>query len=122
MNQEEAELQAAARARDLPIQSIALLRQALTHKSLVPETPLDSNERLEFLGDSVLGLVVNEYLFETFPDRSEGELAKAKALVVCKSALAAAAARLDLQPLMRLGKAEEAMGGRNRTSIVADAY
>src|SRR5579875_797267 len=122
MNQEEAELQAAARARDLPIQSIALLRQALTHKSLVPETPLDSNERLEFLGDSVLGLVVNEYLCATFPDRSEGELAKAKALIVCKDALAASSRRMDLTPLIRLGRAEEGMGGRNRDSIIADAY
>ncbi|MDQ2688625.1 MAG: putative dsRNA-binding protein, partial [Armatimonadota bacterium] len=57
----------------------------------------------------------------TFPDRSEGELAKAKALVVCKAALADAARRLDLTPLMRLGRAEESMGGRNRSGIIADA-
>ena len=56
------------------------------------------------------------------PDRSEGELAKAKALIVCKTALAAASRRLDLTPLIRLGRAEEAMGGRNRASIIADAY
>ncbi len=122
MNQEDAELQAAARDRGLPIQSIALLRQALTHKSLVPDTPLDSNERLEFLGDSVLGLVVNEHLCATFPTRREGELAKAKALIVCKDALAASSRRMDLTPLVRLGRAEEAMGGRNRASIIADAY
>lgn len=122
MNQQDAEIRAAADSRNLPIQSIALLRQALTHKSLVPDTPLDSNERLEFLGDSVLGLVVNEYLCTTFPDRSEGELAKAKALIVCKTALAEASRRMDLTPLMRLGRAEEAMGGRNRASIIADAY
>jgi ribonuclease-3 len=122
MNQEEAELRAAAQSRDLPIRSLALLRQALTHKSLVPDTPLDSNERLEFLGDAVLGLVVNEYLCATFLDRSEGELAKAKALIVCKTALADASTRMDLTPLIRLGRAEEAMGGRNRASIIADAY
>ena len=122
MNQEEDELRTAAQSRGLPIKSIALLRQALTHKSLVPDTPLDSNERLEFLGDSVLGLVVNEYLCATFPDRSEGELAKAKALIVCKTALADASVRMDLRPLMRLGRAEEAMGGRNRASVIADAY
>ncbi len=119
---EDAELQAAAQARGLPIRDLTLLRQALTHKSLVPDTPLQSNERLEFLGDSVLGLVVNEYLCAAFPDRSEGELAKAKALVVCKDALAAASLRLDLTPLILLGRAEEAMGGRNRASIIADAY
>ena len=106
----------------LPIRDKAALHQALTHKSLVPEHPLDSNERLEFLGDSVLGLVVVEYLYAQFPQRGEGELAKAKALIVCKDALAAAARRLDLAPLIRLGRTEEAMGGRNRASIIADAF
>lgn len=106
----------------LPIRDKAALRQALTHKSLVPDHTLDSNERLEFLGDSVLGLVIVEYLYAQFPDRGEGELAKAKALIVCKDALAAAARRLDLAPLIRLGRTEEAMGGRNRASIIADAF
>ncbi len=115
-------LREAAQARGLPITNMALLAQALTHKSLVPSAPLQSNERLEFLGDSVLGLVVNEYLCATFPQRSEGDLARAKSLIVCKSALADAAARLDITPLMRLGSAEEAMGGRSRASIIADAY
>lgn len=121
MNPDDRTLGAQAQARGLPVTDQGLLRQALTHKSLVPDAPLESNERLEFLGDSVLGLVVNEYLCATFPDRSEGELAKAKALVVCKGALADAARRLDLTPLMRLGRAEEAMGGRNRSGIIADA-
>jgi len=116
------DLRAAAQARGLPIEDMAALRQALTHKSLVPQRPLDSNERLEFLGDSVLGLVVNEYLCATYPSRGEGELAKAKALIVCKTALAEAARRLDLPALLRLGRAEEAMGGRNRASIAADAF
>ena len=107
--------------RGLPIGDMAALRQALTHKSLVPDRPLESNERLEFLGDSVLGLVVVEYLYAQFPDRGEGELAQAKALIVCKDALAAAARRMDLAPLIRLGRTEEAMGGRNRDSIIADA-
>ena len=115
-------LRQAAQVRGLPINNLAHLRQALTHKSLVPDRTLDSNERLEFLGDSVLGLVVNEYLCATFPDRGEGELAKAKSLIVCKSALADASRRMDIAPLIRLGYAEEAMGGRNRASIIADAY
>lgn len=106
----------------LPIKDPAALKQALTHKSLVPDHTLDSNERLEFLGDSVLGLVVVEYLYTQFPARGEGELAKAKALIVCKDALAAAARRLDLTAQIRLGRTEEQMGGRNRSSIIADAF
>lgn len=115
------DLRTEALKRGLPIRDMAVLRQALTHKSLVPARPLESNERLEFLGDSVLGLVIVEHLYAQFPDRGEGELAKAKALIVCKDALAAAARRMDLAPLIRLGRTEEAMGGRNRDSIIADA-
>lgn len=115
------ELREAALQRGLPLGDMAALRKALTHKSLVPDHPQDSNELLEFLGDSVLGLVVVEYLYARFPERGEGDLAKAKALIVCKDALAAAARRLDLAPLIRLGRTEEAMGGRNRDSIIADA-
>jgi len=111
-----------AEKRGLPIGDMAVLKQALTHKSLVPDHPLDSNERLEFVGDSVLGLVVVEWLYAQFPKRGEGELAKAKSLIVCKDALAAAARRLDLAPLIKLGRTEEAMGGRNRASIIADAF
>ncbi len=110
-----------ARKRGLPIKDPALLRQALTHKSLVPDRPLESNERLEFVGDSVLGLVIVEYLYDQFPTRGEGELAQAKSRIVCKDALAEAARRMDLAPLLRLGRTEEAMGGRNRDSIIADA-
>lgn len=118
----DAELREAALTRHLPVQDMAALRQALTHKSLVPDMPLASNERLEFLGDAVLGLVIGEYLWKTYPQRTEGELAKARALIVCKSALAAAARRLDLPPLLRLGRAEEAMGGRTRTGLAADVF
>ena len=95
------ELRHEAEKRGLPISDMVALKQALTHKSLVPDHPLDSNERLEFVGDSVLGLVVVEWLYTQFPKRGEGELAKAKALIVCKDALAAAARRLDLAPLIR---------------------
>ncbi len=116
------ELRFEAEKRGLPIGDMAALKQALTHKSLVPDHPLDSNERLEFFGDSVLGLVVVEWLYAQFPKRGEGELAKAKALIVCKDALAAAARRLDLAPLIKLGRTEEGMGGRNRASIIADAF
>src|SRR5580700_7162973 len=87
------ELRAAARERGLPVDDMAMLRQSLTHKSLVPHNPLASNERLEFLGDAILGLVINEFLYEVFPHRKEGDLDKAKALIVCQASLAEASRR-----------------------------
>ena len=116
------ELRKEALARKLPITDMAKLRQALTHKSLVPHNPLASNERLEFLGDAILGLVINEFLYAAFPHRKEGDLAKAKALIVCQASLAEASRRLDILPLLQIGRPEEAMGGRNRASLAADAY
>jgi ribonuclease-3 len=118
----DAELAEAARTRGLTLQNMTVFRQALTHKSRVPNRPLESNERLEFLGDAVVGLVIGEYLWGTYPNRTEGELAKARALIVCKTALAEAARRLDLSPLLLLGRAEEAMGGRNRSGLAADVF
>jgi ribonuclease-3 len=116
------DLQELAARLGLTEANLPVLEQALTHKSLVPDDPLRSNERLEFLGDAVLGLVINEYLYKTFPKKMEGELAKAKALIVCQATLAAAARRLALIPLLRIGRSEEAMGGRNRASLIGDAF
>jgi len=96
-----------------------LLKRALTHSSANAKV---SNERLEFLGDAILGLVINEFLYAAFPHRKEGDLAKAKALIVCQASLAEASRRLDLLPLLQIGRPEEAMGGRNRASLAADAY
>lgn len=118
----DSQLLEAARARGIEIDDAGLLRQALTHKSAVPEAPLTSNERLEFLGDAILSHVIAAYLFDSLPKHEEGALATARALIVCKSALAAAARRMDVTPLLILGATEEAMGGRNRASLVADAY
>lgn len=112
----------AARTRGIPITDAKLLRQALTHKSAVADHPLDSNERLEFLGDAVLSHVVARYLYDVLPEHSEGALAKARALIVCKSALAEASTRLNITPLLLLGATEEAMGGRSRSSLIADAF
>jgi len=112
----------ATRSRGIPISDIPLLRQALTHKSAVADHPLQSNERLEFLGDAVLGHVIARYLYDLLPQHGEGALAKARALIVCKTALAAAATRMDITPLLVLGPTEEAMGGRSRSSLIADAY
>ena len=104
--------------------NISLLQNALTHSSFANEryhNSLMSNERLEFLGDSVLGMVVADYLYRNFPDRPEGELTRMRADMVCERALAEVANRLALgQHLMR-GHGEGRFGGRNRDSILADA-
>lgn len=105
-------------------QNITLLQNALTHSSYANErwhNSLLSNERLEFLGDSILGMVVAGYLFENFPDRPEGELTRMRADMVCETSLAAIAARIDLGKHLLLGHGEERFGGRNRASILADA-
>ncbi len=80
-----------------------------------------SNERLEFLGDAVLGLVVTDHLFLTYPDLPEGELAKVRASLVNSEALAEVASELDLGSFLLLGKGEAASGGREKPSILADA-
>ena len=105
-------------------QNITLLQNALTHSSYANErwhNSLMSNERLEFLGDSVLGMVVADYLYAQFPDRPEGELTRMRADMVCEQALAAVANKLNLGQHMLLGHGEEQSGGRGRASILADA-
>ncbi len=98
-----------------------LLDRALTHRSYAYEQGgLPTNERLEFLGDSVLGLVVTEHLFVTYPDLSEGQLAKLRAAVVNSRALADIARELDLGAVIHLGRGEESTGGRDKSSILAD--
>ena len=104
--------------------NITLLQNALTHSSYANErwhNPLASNERLEFLGDSVLGMVVAEYLFSHFQDRPEGELTRMRADMVCEKTLAAVANRVNLGEHLLLGHGEEQGGGRKRDSILADA-
>jgi ribonuclease-3 len=98
-----------------------LLIHALTHRSYAYENGgLPTNERLEFLGDSVLGLVVTDRLFNTYPDLSEGRLAKLRAAVVNARALADVARTLGLGPYVRLGRGEETTGGRDKASILSD--
>lgn len=100
----------------------ALLRQALTHRSYAYENGgLPTNERLEFLGDSVLGIVVTERLFRDFPEEPEGQLAKLRAAVVNAQALAEVARGLNLGRYLLLGKGEESTGGFDKSSILADA-
>ena len=104
--------------------NITLLQNALTHSSYANEQwhdSLKSNERLEFLGDSVLGMVVAEHLYRTLPDRLEGDLTRMRADMVCERSLAEIAKKLQLGNHLLLGKGEEQSGGRNRPSILADA-
>ncbi len=105
-------------------ENISLLQNALAHSSYANErwhNSLLSNERLEFLGDSVLGMLVAEYLYRTFPDRPEGELTRMRADMVCETTLAGAANRIGLGEHLLLGHGEQRFGGRQRDSILADA-
>ena len=100
-----------------------LLKTALTHSSYANENRLpQDNERLEFLGDSVLGFVTAEYLFEEYSTRPEGELTKLRAAVVCEKSLFKFAEKIDLGEHIYMGKGEEHSGGRKRPSIVSDAF
>ena len=102
-----------------------LLVTALTHKSYIvnaPETGDVNNERLEYLGDAVLELVTSDFLYKNYKQMSEGEMTKLRASLVCEPALAIDAREIDLQDFIFLGKGEENTGGRNRDSIVSDAF
>ena len=101
-----------------------LLREAMSHSSYANEhrtEHLNSNERLEFLGDSVLGFVAAEFLFTQHPDLPEGDLTRIRAALVCEQSLYEVAKKLNLGRYLKLGRGEEAGGGRERTSILADA-
>ena len=104
-----------------PVLDDALLDRALTHRSYAYENGgLPTNERLEFLGDSVLGLVVTETLYNAHPDLSEGRLAKLRAAVVNARALAEVAEQIGLGDHVKLGRGEEITGGRTKASILSD--
>lgn len=102
----------------------ALLFNALTHSSYANESKhrFKSNERLEFLGDSVLSIIVSEHIFEEYTDLPEGELSKTRATLVCEKSLANFAKEIDLGDYILLGKGEQQNGGRERPSIVSDAF
>ena len=100
------------------------IKKALTHSSYGNEHNMgltENNERLEFLGDAILNLVVSQYLYKKYPNYPEGELTKIRAKVVCESSLAYAARKIQIGKYLLLGKGEEATGGRDRESILADA-
>ncbi len=103
----------------------SLIKEAITHKSFTHENPEEAplfNERLEFLGDAVLSLIISEYLFKKYPAFTESQLSKLRAFVVRESTLAEAAERLNLGSYLRLGKGEKRTGGRRKPSILANAF
>jgi len=101
-----------------------LLAEALTHPSIGHETQKRhfDNQRLEFLGDSVLQVIVTEHLFEKFPGQSEGELTKMRSRIVARDGLRKQAISINIGEYLMMGKGEEASGGRSRASALADAY
>ena len=101
-----------------------ILNTALTHTSYAHERRprKQHNERLEFMGDSVLNMVISEYLYLNYPDLSEGRLTKARAVIVSEASLADAARCIDMGRFILLGKGEENSGGRKRDSILADVF
>src|SRR3990172_7246470 len=114
-----------ASALGLSFSDADLLQQSLYHRSYLNEAPdreIESNERLEFLGDAVLGLIVSEKLYRDYPALSEGDLSQLRALLVRWDALAQAARRIDLGSYLVLGRGEELSGGRERPSNLAGAY
>ena len=109
-----------------PFRDPQLLLQALMHSSRIPERaaeePGESNEKLEFLGDAVLELVVSEELVREFPEWTEGQLSKSRARLVNATAISLSAQRLGLGKYLRLGRGEEKTGGRTKPALLADAY
>lgn len=104
--------------------NIGLLENALTHSSYANEVRngVKSNERLEFLGDSVLSIIVSDYIFKQFKNIPEGELTKLRASLVCEKSLCGFSRELELGKYLKLGKGEDKGGGRERDSILADAF
>ncbi|MBP1991373.1 ribonuclease III [Paenibacillus eucommiae] len=109
----------------IKFRKLDLLKQAFTHSSYVNEHRIagyKDNERLEFLGDAVLELTVSEFLYFTYPNRSEGELTKLRASIVCEPSLVTFAENLDFGAYVFLGKGEELTGGRFRPALLADVF
>lgn len=103
----------------------ALLQEALTHPSFINESGgkvKRDNQRLEFLGDAIIGMILSIQLFRRFPDSHEGELTKLRAALVDEASLSALAAAVDLGAHLQLGRGEEKSGGRSKPSVLADAY
>ncbi|MBQ3427297.1 MAG: ribonuclease III [Clostridia bacterium] len=100
----------------------ALLTNALTHSSYANEKHMKNNERLEFLGDSVLSVIISDYIFHRMKRVDEGDLSKFRATLVCESSLAEVAKKIRLSEYVMLGKGEDMTGGRQRPSVISDAF
>ena len=107
---------------DLDFNDKTIFKTALTHSSFANEHNCESNERLEFMGDAVLDVMMGKYLYVKFPKFDEGNLTKMRAKNVCESALVEYAKACDLKKYLLLGKGEEKSGGRNRIALQADAF
>lgn len=119
------ELQTLQEKLGIHFENPALLEQALVHRSFLNENatfPLSSNERLEFLGDAILGFVAADFLYKRFPEFSEGQLTNLRAALVRTETLACIGRRLKLGAYLRLGRGEQASGGRERPLIIASAF
>lgn len=117
------ELAAFQKNAGVRFKSLELLNRALTHRSRTNEDPRHSenNERLEFLGDAILGMVAASYLYRKLPDRAEGELARIKSFVVSEDTLAQLSLSLAIDQALLIGKGEEQSGGRGKKALLADA-
>ncbi len=102
-------------------QNKELLKKALTHTSYAYENNIESNEKLEFLGDSILEFVSSKYLYENYPELKEGEMTKVRATVVCEKSLHKVAKMHDFSDFLYLGRSERKMGGQERPAILADS-
>nr|WP_229745359.1 ribonuclease III [Pullulanibacillus pueri] len=112
-------------AQELSFNNEELLKQAFTHSSYVNEhrkSVREDNERLEFLGDAVLELLISSYLFKTYPSMKEGDLTKLRAAIVCEASLVSFAHQMGFAEMIFLGRGEEATGGRNRPALLEDVF
>ncbi len=107
---------------DYQFRNPKLLETALTHISLANEKGIESNQRLEFLGDSVLSLTVTEFIYQEFPGMDEGRLTEIRAAAVCEKSLAAVARKLNMGDAIRFGKSEAVCGGKDKDSILCDTF
>ena len=98
-----------------------LLKKALTHTSYAYEKKIESNEKLEFLGDSILEFISSKYLYQNYPNLKEGEMTKVRATVVCEKSLHKIAQKHNFSDFLYLGKSEQVTGGKNRPAILADS-
>lgn len=130
MNLQNVDLKSFEKKIGYTYNNLSILVEALTHSSYANEVnasgkrekKLPYNERMEFLGDSILSLIVSDHLFRKYPDIPEGELTKVRAALVCEKALHTFAERISLGEYIFVGKGEEKAGGRTKSSILADAF